>query len=107
MPTYARTCNQCRTRFNGDRPNSRTCPACKVTNDKIHRSREQDLVTAVRIRPSRKVRRCYDGGREEVAAGISMAADRLNRLQVLTIRQFLTLVFCALVSLLLVLAVWS
>jgi hypothetical protein len=42
-----------------------------------------------------------------VAAGISMAADHLNRLQFLTIRQFLTVVFCALVILLLVLAIWS
>ncbi len=42
-----------------------------------------------------------------IAAAIGIAADRLNRLQFLTIRQFLTLVFCALVILLLVLAVWS
>ncbi len=42
-----------------------------------------------------------------LAAGIGAAADRLNRLQFLTIRQFLTLVFCALVILLLVIAVWS
>ena len=42
-----------------------------------------------------------------LAAGIGVGADRLNRLQFLTIRQFLTLVFCALVILLLVLAVWS
>jgi hydrogenase-4 component B len=42
-----------------------------------------------------------------IAAGIGMAADRLNHLQFLTIRQFLTLVFSALVILLLVLAVWS
>ena len=42
-----------------------------------------------------------------IAAGIGMGADRLNRLQFLTIRQFLTLVFSALVILLLVLAVWS
>jgi hydrogenase-4 component B len=42
-----------------------------------------------------------------LAAGIGLAADRLNRLQFLTIRQFLTLVFGALVILLLVLAVWS
>jgi hydrogenase-4 component B len=42
-----------------------------------------------------------------LAAGVSTAAERLNRLQFLTIRQFLTLVFCALVILLLVLAVWS
>jgi len=38
---------------------------------------------------------------------IGHAADRLNRLQFLTIRQFLTLVFGALVILLLVFAVWS
>ena len=42
-----------------------------------------------------------------IAAGIGIAADRLNRLQFLTIRQFLRLVFAALVILLLVLAVWS
>jgi len=42
-----------------------------------------------------------------LAAGIGFAADRLNRLQFLTIRQFLSLVFGALVFLLLVLAVWS
>ena len=42
-----------------------------------------------------------------LAAGIGGAADRLNRLQFLTIRQFLTLVFGALVILLLVVAVWS
>jgi len=38
--------------------------------------------------------------------GIGFAADRLNRLQFLTIRQFLSLVFGALVILLLVLAIW-
>jgi formate hydrogenlyase subunit 3/multisubunit Na+/H+ antiporter MnhD subunit len=42
-----------------------------------------------------------------IAAAIGTAADRLNRLQFLTIRQFLTLVFCTLVILLLVLAIWS
>jgi hydrogenase-4 component B len=42
-----------------------------------------------------------------LAAAIGRAADRLNRLQFLTIRQFLTLVFGALVILLMVLAVWS
>jgi hydrogenase-4 component B len=42
-----------------------------------------------------------------LVAGIGIAADRLNRLQFLTIRQFLSLVFAALVILLLVLAVWS
>jgi hydrogenase-4 component B len=41
-----------------------------------------------------------------LAAGLDFAADHLNRLQFLTIRQYLTLVFTALVSLLLVLAIW-
>jgi len=40
------------------------------------------------------------------ASGVLYAADRLNRLQFLTIRQFLSLVFAALVVLLLVLALW-
>jgi formate hydrogenlyase subunit 3/multisubunit Na+/H+ antiporter MnhD subunit len=41
-----------------------------------------------------------------IADGIAFAADRLNHLQFLTIRQFLSLVFAALVLLLLVLAIW-
>jgi hypothetical protein len=41
-----------------------------------------------------------------IAGAIGFVADRLNRLQFLTIRQFLSLVFSALVSLLLVLAIW-
>jgi hydrogenase-4 component B len=41
-----------------------------------------------------------------IAGGIGFAADKLNRLQFLTIRQFLSLVFAALVLLLLVLAIW-
>jgi hydrogenase-4 component B len=42
-----------------------------------------------------------------LAAGAALAAERLNRLQFLTIRQYLSLVFVALVGLLLVLAIWS
>jgi hypothetical protein len=42
-----------------------------------------------------------------IIVGIGFAADRLNRLQFLTIRQFLSLVFGALVILLLVLAIWT
>jgi len=41
-----------------------------------------------------------------IVVGIGFAADRLNHLQFLTIRQFLSLVFGALVILLLVLAIW-
>ena len=40
------------------------------------------------------------------ANGVLYAADRLNHLQFLTIRQFLSLVFAALILLLLVLAIW-
>jgi hypothetical protein len=42
-----------------------------------------------------------------LAAGVGFAADRLNRLQFLTIRQFLSLVFGLLVILLVVIAIWS
>ncbi len=42
-----------------------------------------------------------------LAAFVGFGAERLNRLQFLTIRQFLSLVFAALVALLLVLALWS
>jgi formate hydrogenlyase subunit 3/multisubunit Na+/H+ antiporter MnhD subunit len=49
----------------------------------------------------------WDGIYAPIAAGVGVAADRLNRLQFLTIRQFLSLVFGLLVILLLVLAIWS
>jgi formate hydrogenlyase subunit 3/multisubunit Na+/H+ antiporter MnhD subunit len=42
-----------------------------------------------------------------VAVAIGFAADRFNRLQFLTIRRYLSLVFLSLVTLLLVLALWS
>ena len=42
-----------------------------------------------------------------IAVAVGFAADRLNHLQFLTIRQFLSLVFGALVLLLLVLAIWQ
>ncbi len=42
-----------------------------------------------------------------IAGGIGFAADRLNRLQFLTIRRYLALVFATLVILLLALAIWS
>jgi len=41
-----------------------------------------------------------------VAGAVSFAAERLNHLQFLTIRRYLSLVFLALVALLLVLALW-
>jgi formate hydrogenlyase subunit 3/multisubunit Na+/H+ antiporter MnhD subunit len=42
-----------------------------------------------------------------IASGIGYAADRLNVMQFLTIRRYLTLVFAALVLLLLILAIWQ
>jgi hydrogenase-4 component B len=48
----------------------------------------------------------WDGIYAPVAVAIGAIADRLNHLQFLTIRQFLSLVFAALVMLLLVLAIW-
>jgi hypothetical protein len=41
-----------------------------------------------------------------IAGAVSFVADRLNRLQYLSIRHYLTFVFVALVGLLLVLAIW-
>jgi formate hydrogenlyase subunit 3/multisubunit Na+/H+ antiporter MnhD subunit len=42
-----------------------------------------------------------------LAAGVAFAAERLNHLQFLTIRQYLSLVFVALVGLLLVVSIWT
>jgi formate hydrogenlyase subunit 3/multisubunit Na+/H+ antiporter MnhD subunit len=48
----------------------------------------------------------YDGLYAPVAVGVGFAADRLNRVQFLSIRQYLSLVFLALVTLLTVVALW-
>ena len=48
----------------------------------------------------------WDGIYAPVAGAVGLAADRLNHLQFLTIRSYLTLVFLALILLLLVLAIW-
>jgi hydrogenase-4 component B len=42
-----------------------------------------------------------------LAAGIAVAAERFNHLQFLTIRQYLSLVFIALIGLLLVVSIWT
>ena len=42
-----------------------------------------------------------------ISRGVAVASERLNALQFLTIRQYLTLVFFALVTLLLAIAIWS
>jgi formate hydrogenlyase subunit 3/multisubunit Na+/H+ antiporter MnhD subunit len=48
----------------------------------------------------------WEGIYAPVAGAVGFAADRLNHLQFLTVRRYLTLVFLALVFLLLVLAIW-
>jgi formate hydrogenlyase subunit 3/multisubunit Na+/H+ antiporter MnhD subunit len=49
----------------------------------------------------------WDGLYLPVAGGVRIAADRLNHLQFLTIRRYLSLVFGALITLLVVLAIWQ
>ena len=49
----------------------------------------------------------WEGIYAPIAAAVGYSADRLNRLQFLTIRRYLSLVFATLVTLLLVLAIWS
>jgi hypothetical protein len=51
--------------------------------------------------------RIWEGLYAPIGAAILFVAGRLNRFQFLTIRQYLSLVFLALVSLLSVLAIWS
>jgi hypothetical protein len=50
--------------------------------------------------------RIWDGLYQPLADAAGFAADRLNYIQFLTIRRYLTLVFLALVGLLLALALW-
>jgi NADH:ubiquinone oxidoreductase subunit 5 (subunit L)/multisubunit Na+/H+ antiporter MnhA subunit len=49
----------------------------------------------------------WEGMYAPIATAVSVSSDRLNRLQFLTIRQYLSLVFGTLVTLLLALAIWS
>jgi NADH:ubiquinone oxidoreductase subunit 5 (subunit L)/multisubunit Na+/H+ antiporter MnhA subunit len=49
----------------------------------------------------------WEGLYEPIAAAVGWSSERLNRLQFLTIRRYLSLVFATLVTLLLVLAIWS
>ena len=49
----------------------------------------------------------WEGMYAPIAAAVGLSSEWLNRLQFLTIRQYLSLVFATLVTLLLVLAIWS
>jgi hydrogenase-4 component B len=82
-------------------------PIRRVFGTVMFRAREQvEMPPPGDTRPARLTVQMTDPIWDWLYAPLA-AADRLNRLQFLTIRQFLTLVFCALVILLLVLAVWS
>jgi len=87
-------------------------PIRRVFGTFVFRARERvSMPPPGDMRPARLTVELHDLIWEAIyaplAAGIGFAADRLDRLQFLTIRQFLTLVFCTLVALLLVLAIWS
>jgi NADH:ubiquinone oxidoreductase subunit 5 (subunit L)/multisubunit Na+/H+ antiporter MnhA subunit len=86
-------------------------PIRRVFGTRIFAAREEvDMPPPGDLRPSRLIvilrDRIWDALYAPLAQGIGLAADRLNALQFLTIRQYLTLVFSALVCLLLVLAIW-
>jgi hypothetical protein len=49
----------------------------------------------------------WEGIYAPIASAVGFAAERLNRLQFLTIRAYLSLVFFALIGLLLALAIWN
>jgi NADH:ubiquinone oxidoreductase subunit 5 (subunit L)/multisubunit Na+/H+ antiporter MnhA subunit len=87
-------------------------PIRRVFGTVVFRAREQiEMPVPGDLRPARLVVQIRDLVWEAlyapIALGIGLAADRLNHLQFLTIRQFLSLVFAALVLLLLVLALWQ
>jgi hydrogenase-4 component B len=86
-------------------------PIRRVFGSVVFRARETvEMPAPGDMRPARLTVTLHDIAWEALYAPVAMAvnevADRLNRLQFLTIRQFLSLVFAALVSLLLVLAIW-
>lgn len=86
-------------------------PIRRVFGTLVFRAREEvDMPPPGDLRPAalhvRLQDLVWDGIYAPVAGAVGFAADRLNHLQFLTIRRYLSLVFLALVFLLLVLAVW-
>ncbi|MDR3508220.1 MAG: hydrogenase 4 subunit B [Caulobacteraceae bacterium] len=87
-------------------------PLRRVFGARIFAARDQvDMPAPGDIRPARftmLVRdRIWEGLYQPLALAVGWTADRINRLQFLTIRVYLSLVFLALVSLLLGLALWD
>jgi len=86
-------------------------PIRRVFGTVVFRAREHvDMPPPGDVRPARLTVDLrdviWDALYAPIVGGVGFAADRLNHLQFLTIRQFLSLVFAALVLLLLVLAIW-
>jgi hypothetical protein len=87
-------------------------PIRRVFGTVVFRAREQvEMPPPLDARPARLIVELQDlvwnGLYAPVTGAVGFAADRLNHLQFLTIRSYLSLVFLALVSLLLVLALWQ
>jgi formate hydrogenlyase subunit 3/multisubunit Na+/H+ antiporter MnhD subunit len=87
-------------------------PIRRVYGTVVFRAREHaEMPPPGAIGPARLTVEVHDliweGLYAPIAAAVSYTAEWLNPLQFLTIRQFLSLVFAALVILLLVLAIWS
>ena len=92
--------------------NSFAQPIRRVFGDLAFRVREQlDMPSPGDIRPARFIAtlhdRIWDTLYLPVVRAVNFGADHFNRLQFLTIRRYLTLVFITLVTLLLVLAIWT
>jgi formate hydrogenlyase subunit 3/multisubunit Na+/H+ antiporter MnhD subunit len=86
-------------------------PIRRVFGDLAFRVREKlDMPSPGDIRPARFIAtlrdRIWDMLYMPVVRAVNFGADHLNRLQFLTIRRYLNLVFLTLITLLLVLAIW-
>jgi hydrogenase-4 component B len=87
-------------------------PIRRVFGTVVFQAREQvDMPPPGDARPARLTVTLrdlvWDGIYAPIAAGVAIAGDRFNHLQFLTIRQYLSLVFVALVGLLLVVSIWT
>jgi len=87
-------------------------PIRRVFGTMVFRARDHvEMPPPGDVRPARLRIELHDlvweGIYEPIAVAVGVSSERLNRLQFLTIRRYLSLVFATLVTLLLVLAIWS